>query len=327
MTAQPLSTLASSYSAFEWTETNRLWLIENPIRIVTYIAAGLIARYIAHRVIDRATRRPPANSRNPRAQPALLRHLRERTPKSLRDPKVAQRRQQRAETIGSVLKSTASILILVWVVLTCLSVLEVNIAPFLASAGLVGLAIGFGAQNLVKDFVSGVFMLLEDQYGVGDIVDLGEAIGEVESVGLRVTTVRDIDGTLWYVRNGEIIRVGNMSQDYAVARIEIPVAHNVDLERAQEVALEAAQQVVADESVADDVLGPPEMLGVQDISADMVTLRILLKTRPNAQWALQRRIRKEILAAYEANNIRLPYPSGREFGPSAMSGGAAQGDE
>ncbi|HEY9315323.1 mechanosensitive ion channel family protein [Williamsia sp.] len=325
MTAQPLSTLASSASAFEWTETNSLWLIENPIRIVIYVAAGLTARWILHRMIDRATRRPPAGADNARAQPALLKHLRDRTPKSLRDPKVVERRQQRAETIGSVLKSTVSILILVWVLLTCLSVLQVNIAPFLASAGLVGLAIGFGAQNLVKDFVSGVFMLLEDQYGVGDVVDLGEAIGEVESVGLRVTTVRDIDGTLWYVRNGEIIRVGNMSQDYAVARIEIPVAHNVDLERAQEVALEAAQAVVSDDSVAGDVLGAPEMLGVQDVSADMVTLRILLKTRPNAQWSLQRRIRKAILAAYEANNIRLPYPSGREFGPSsALIGGGQQ---
>jgi small conductance mechanosensitive channel len=197
-------------------------------------------------------------------------------------------------------------------------VLQVNIAPFLASAGLVGLAIGFGAQNLVKDFVSGVFMLLEDQYGVGDIVDLGEAVGEVETVGLRVTTVRDIDGTLWYVRNGEIVRVGNMSQDYAVARIEVPVAHNVDLERAQRVALEAAQDAVADDAVAKDVLGVPEMLGVQEISADMVTLRILLKTRPNAQWALQRRIRKQILAAYETNGIRMPYPTGREMGPSTL---------
>ncbi len=105
-----------------------------------------------------------------------------------------------------MLKSTVSIVLLIWFALGVLNVLGVNIAPFIASAGVVGLAIGFGAQNLVRDFVTGVFMLLEDQYGVGDVVDLGEAIGEVESVGLRVTTVRDIDGTLWYVRNGEIAR-------------------------------------------------------------------------------------------------------------------------
>ena len=133
-----------------------------------------------------------------------------------------------------------SIILLVWVVLSILSVLGVNIAPFIASAGVVGLAIGFGAQNLVRDFVSGVFMLLEDQYGVGDIVDLGEAIGEVETVGLRITTLRDIDGTLWYVRNGEILRVGNMSQEYAVARIEVPVSLSADIDLAQQVALEAA---------------------------------------------------------------------------------------
>jgi len=307
------------HSAFEWTDTTRLWLIENPIRIVIYVLAGLAVRYVTHRVIDRATRRPRATGDGSAHQkPAIVRHLRERTPKALRDPQVIERRQQRAETIGSVLKSTASILILVWVVLTCLSVVQVNIAPFLASAGLVGLAIGFGAQNLVRDFVSGVFMLLEDQYGVGDIVDLGEAIGEVETVGLRVTTVRDIDGTLWYVRNGEIVRVGNMSQDYAVARVEVPIAHNVDLERAEQVTLDAAHEAVADESTARDVLGAPEMLGVQEISADMVTLRVLIKTRPNAQWSLQRRVRKQILAAYEENDIRLPYPNGRELGPSAL---------
>ena len=112
-----------------------------------------------------------------------------------------------------------------------------NIAPFIASAGVIGLAIGFGAQNLVRDFVTGVFMLLEDQYGVGDFVDLGEMIGEVQSVGLRITTLRDIDGTLWYVRNGEIARVGNMSQEYAVARIEVPVALTADVEEAEQVAL------------------------------------------------------------------------------------------
>lgn len=311
--------MSATAVAFEWTDTNRLWLIENPTRIVIYIVVGLIARYVVHRVIKRATRRPAAAAGTDTGnRSGLQRHLRDRSPKSLRDPELIERRQQRAETIGSVLKSTASILILVWVVLSCLSVLQVNIAPFLASAGLVGLAIGFGAQNLVKDFVSGVFMLLEDQYGVGDIVDLGEAIGEIESVGLRVTTVRDIDGTLWYVRNGEVVRVGNMSQDYAVARIEIPVAHNIDLDRAQQVALEATVQAISDETIAKDVLGVPEMLGVQEVSADMVTLRILLKTRPNAQWALQRRIRKQILTAYESNGIKMPYPTGRGFGPALL---------
>ncbi|MCH5642826.1 MULTISPECIES: mechanosensitive ion channel family protein [unclassified Gordonia (in: high G+C Gram-positive bacteria)] len=300
----------TTHLAFEWTETNREWIIENPIRIASYVVIALIVRFVMHRAIDRATRRPGAGGRDGASKPFLIRHLRERTP-ATRNPEAAERRAQRARTIGSVLKSTVSMILLVWVVLSVLSVLGVNIAPFIASAGVVGLAIGFGAQNLVRDFVSGIFMLLEDQYGVGDIVDLGEATGEVESVGLRITTLRDIDGTLWYVRNGEIIRVGNMSQEYAVARVEVPVALSADVDRAQEVALEAARNAVRDDGIRDDVLAEPEMLGVQDVAPDMITLRMTLKTKPNSQWSVSRRIRRDVLRAYEQHGIELPYPTGR----------------
>ncbi|WP_395307489.1 mechanosensitive ion channel family protein [Mycobacterium sp. AMU20-3851] len=305
-------------AAFEWTDTNKHWLVEVPIRVAAYVVIALIARYLIHRAIDRATtgRRPkivdeaqPTADESQTKKPPLLRNLRERAGSNT--AKIAARRQQRAQTIGSVLKSTVSIVLLVWVVLTILNVFGVNIAPFIASAGVVGLAIGFGAQNLVRDFVTGVFMLLEDQYGVGDTVDLGEATGEVESVGLRITTVRDIDGTLWYVRNGEIARVGNMSQDYAVARVEVPVALSVDLSRAERVALEAAEQTIKDPAVAAKVIGEPEMLGVQELSPDRVTLRMTIKTRPNAQWSVQRRLRREILKAYDEHDIDLPYPTGR----------------
>ncbi|OLP01927.1 mechanosensitive ion channel protein MscS [Mycolicibacterium porcinum] len=302
--------------AFEWTETNRHWLIEVPIRVVAYIVVALIIRYLLHRAIDRATTGRVKKSRSGELQsqdkkPPLLRYLRDRASATTNGLRAAERRQQRAQTIGSVLKSTVSIVLLVWVVLAILSVLGVNIAPFIASAGVVGLAIGFGAQNLVRDFVSGVFMLLEDQYGVGDNVDLGEVSGEVQSVGLRITTVRDIDGTLWYVRNGEIARVGNMSQDYAVARVEVPVALTADVDRAEQVAVEAAHDVIADPSMSGKVIGEPEMLGVQSLAADQLTLRMTLKTRPNAQWSVQRKLRREILRAYDENGINLPYPQGR----------------
>lgn len=294
--------------AFEWTDTNRHWLIEVPIRVAVYILVALAARFIVHRMIDRATlARAPKDTGLESKRPALLRGLRERAGSSSNAARVAARRQQRATTIGSVLKSTVSIVLLVWVVLSVLNVFGVNIAPFIASAGVVGLAIGFGAQNLVRDFVTGVFMLLEDQYGVGDTVDLGEATGEVESVGLRITTVRDIDGTLWYVRNGEIARVGNMSQDYAVARIEVPVALNADLHQAEQVALEAAREAIKDEAIAAKVIGEPEMLGVQTMSPEQATLRLTLKTKPNAQWSVQRRLRREILKAYDEHGIDLPY--------------------
>ena len=226
--------------AFEWTATNRYWLIEVPVRVAVYAVVALILRYALHRMIDRASGQNRSGDDQAQNKLTLMRHLRGRMPSSP-DQKTAERRLQRAQTIGSVLKSTVSIVLLVWLILAVLNVLGVNIATFIASAGVIGLAIGFGAQNLVRDFVSGVFMLLEDQYGVGDTIDLGEATGEVQSVGLRITTLRDIDGTLWYVRNGEIARVGNMSQGYAVARIEVPVALTADVEQAEQVAVDAAE--------------------------------------------------------------------------------------
>jgi len=302
--------------AFEWTDTNRHWLIEVPIRIVAYGAVALILRLLLHRAIDRATtgRSRKADSSTDQSQdakPPLLRYLRNRSSATTNAARAAERRRQRAHTIGSVLKSTVSILLLVWLVLAILNVLGVNIAPFIASAGVVGLAIGFGAQNLVRDFVSGVFMLLEDQYGVGDSVDLGDVSGEVQSVGLRITTVRDGDGTLWYVRNGAINRVGNKSQDYAVANVEVPVALTADLDLAEQVAIKAAEDAIADPAIARKVLGAPEMLGVQELSPDLLKLQITLKTRPNTQAAVQRRLRREILRAYEEHDIALPYPQGR----------------
>ncbi|MGE2715197.1 mechanosensitive ion channel family protein [Mycolicibacterium litorale] len=303
--------------AFEWTDTNKHWLIEVPVRITAYIVVALIARYVLHRMIDRAANRS-RKTRDTSDQasvnkPPLLRHLREKAPLSVAGIKAAERRRQRAQTIGSVLKSTVSIVMLIWVLLSVLNAVGVNIAPFIASAGIVGLAIGFGAQNLVRDFVTGVFMLLEDQYGVGDNVDLGEAVGEVESVGLRVTTVRDIDGTLWYVRNGEITRVGNMSQDYAVARVELPVALTANVDQAETVAVQAAEEALEDPELATKVLGSPEMLGVQDVSPDLLTLRMTIKTRPNAQWSVQRRLRRDILRAFDENGIELPIRTPRVY--------------
>lgn len=297
--------------AFEWTDTSRHWLIEVPVRVVIYVVVALILRYLLHRMIDRASGQNRSGDDQGQNKLTLMRHLRGRMP-STTDPKTAERRLQRAQTIGSVLKSTVSIVLLVWLILAVLNVLGVNIAPFIASAGVIGLAIGFGAQNLVRDFVSGVFMLLEDQYGVGDTIDLGEATGEVQSVGLRITTLRDIDGTLWYVRNGEIARVGNMSQGYAVARIEVPVALTADVEQAEQVAVDAAEAALeGDPVLADKVLGEPKMLGVQEWSPDVVKLRMTIKTRPNAQWSVQRRLRREIHRAYDVHDIDLPYPHGR----------------
>ena len=222
----------------------------------------------------------------------------------------AERRAQRLATIGSVLKSLVSFVVLVWVVLQTLAILGVNVAPFIASAGIVGVALGFGAQALVRDFLSGLFMLFEDQYGVGDWVDLGDAEGTVEHVGLRVTSLRDLHGTLWYCRNGEIQRVGNYSQDFGVAFLEIPVSYTADVDRACTVAIETAEQAAEEEPIASNLISGPELQGVNALDADFWSLRMTAVTHANAQWATERELRRRIRNAFAEAGIDAPYPEG-----------------
>jgi small-conductance mechanosensitive channel len=284
------------------------WLIHKPIAIAVIVVLAVGLRLLIHRAIDRLTREP-----DPEKPPMLLRPLRERAPekvRSLSNATMRERRNQRARTIGSVLKSSTSMTILTIGAVEVLAQLGVNIAPILASAGIVGVALGFGAQNLVKDFLSGIFMILEDQYGVGDIIDLGEASGTVEAVGLRVTTLRDYQGTVWYFRNGAVARVGNKSQDFAVAVVELPLAHSADVDLASGVALQAAQQSLAEGALHAEVLGAPEVAGVSKVTADTVTLRVTVTVRPGRQWGVERALNQHILEKFDEHGIRAPYPNG-----------------
>lgn len=202
---------------------------------------------------------------------------------------------------------------LVWVILQSLAILGVNVAPFIASAGIVGVALGFGAQNLVRDFITGIFMLFEDQYGVGDVVDVGDAVGTVESVGLRITTVRDLQGTLWYVRNGGsrgwAISVRTMRWHFC--RYPFPAAPTwIWPARLHSRPLGA----VAEEALRDDVIGAPEMLGIDGITADAISLRLTVAVRANAQWAVERELRRRILIAFDENGIRPLYLDGLSSG-------------
>lgn len=295
--------MSLSLLAFELTETNREWLIHKPLAIVGYIAVAIVLRYALHKLIDRATL-PRGPGRAPTR--SVLRPLQDRAAKVNGDPATRERRAQRARTIGSVFKSGVSIVVLAWVVLQTLDQLGFNVAPFIASAGIAGVALGFGAQNLVRDFISGMFMLLEDQYGVGDVVDVGDATGTVESVGLRVTTIRDIDGTLWYCRNGEIARVGNMSQGHAVAVVDVPIAPTANVDRACRVALDAVLDRVGADDIAPDVLDPPELLGVNSVTAGAVTLRLTVCVRPGKQWGVRRALTRAVLEAFDSDGIESP---------------------
>ena len=196
-----------------------------------------------------------------------------------------ERRTQRAQAIGSVLRSFITLAIYGVAFVLVLGEFGVNLAPIVASAGILGVAIGFGAQNLVRDFLSGIFMMLEDQYGVGDIVDLGEATGTVEAVGLRVTTLRDIAGTVWYVRNGEVLRVGNSSQGFSVAVVDIPVGHSADVDDAIEIAERAAAERVPEPTSPTDVDGATRDARRGAVTAEGVLLRLTIAVQPGEQWA------------------------------------------
>ena len=244
-------------------------------QILLVLILALVARWFLHRLITRivagATSNPVSKLMNRGAAAAA-----------------ADRSGQRARTLGSVLRSLCSAVVGIIATIMVLGEFGVDLAPILASAGIVGIAIGFGAQNLVKDFLSGMFMLLEDQYGVGDIVDVGQASGTVETVGLRITTLRDVNGTLWYVRNGEILRVGNKSQGFAVAVVDVPMAHGTDVAEASEVATRVAQERVKEPDIAEDVLEEVQTLGIESVTAEKLTLRLTVRVQPGRQFAVQR---------------------------------------
>jgi small-conductance mechanosensitive channel len=294
----------------EWLAASADWLVARPLKILLILAIAFLVRFLARRLIDRLTR-----DRDDKA-PTLLRPLKERAPQAL-GVLISERRAQRAKTIGSVLKSIISFVVYGLAFIQILGELGLNLAPIVASAGIVGVALGFGAQNLVKDFLSGIFMVLEDQYGVGDVVDVGPASGKVEAVGLRVTTVRDVNGTVWYVRNGEILRVGNSSQGFAVAVVDFPLAFGADTDRAIEILGRVVNEVTSSEPISDDVLEPPEVLGVEKVTAEGITIRATVKVRPGRQWVVQRVLRAKVMAAFEEEGIQppvsrlLPPPTGR----------------
>jgi moderate conductance mechanosensitive channel len=293
-------------------------LIETPIRIVSIILISLIFRAILRRMIDRAVR--PVRGELPR----LLRPFKEKLESSSfleSAGLLSERRAQRAATLGSVLKSGASITIFVIAFLLILSELRFDLAPFIAGTSIVGVALGFGAQNIVKDFLAGIFMLLEDQYGVGDVIDFEKASGTVEAVGLRSTRLRDVNGTVWYVRNGEVVRVGNKSQGFAQVVLDVPIDAWADVDRASQAMRDVSREMADEEEWAPVFLSAPEVQGVESMTREETVIRLVAKVRPLEQWRTARELRRRIRDRLERLNIdaHVP-PQPPEPAPSADGG-------
>ncbi|WP_237222628.1 mechanosensitive ion channel family protein [Rothia nasimurium] len=216
------------------------------------------------------------------------------------------RQSQRAQTVGSVLRSISSIVIWTVMIVMIIAELGFNIAPVIASAGVVGVALSFGAQSLVKDFLSGIFIVAEDQLGIGDWVNLGEAEGEVEAVGLRTTQVRDTAGTLWHVRNGEILRVGNSSQGWARTIIDLPIPYDADIDEMANFLMTSIQKAIKLPGIKENISGKPQYLGVQSVTGESVILRLTVKTAPSEQFAVGRKLREELKKAMDQRGLRIP---------------------
>ncbi|HYO37609.1 MAG TPA: mechanosensitive ion channel family protein [Geodermatophilus sp.] len=292
-------------SGVDWLATHADALVATPARILLVVVLAAVARGLLHRSIRRLTTRTATGS-----MPTILRPWRSRVRAA--DPdgldSITARRTQRAEAIGSVLRSVASIVVLGIAVVLVLGELGIDLAPIVASAGVVGVALGFGAQNLVKDFIAGIGIILEDQYGVGDVVDLGEASGTVEAVGLRITRLRDVNGVVWYARNGEVLRVGNKSQGYAQVVIDMPVAHDTDLDRCRTVMQEVADAMYAEEQWAAVLLAEPESLGAEQILTEGVFMRVQVRSTNADQWRVARDLRMRLKERFVLEGIRTPPP-------------------
>ena len=295
---------------YDWTENGGLataadWLLDRPIRIALILVVAWIVTRFAKRAIVRFTKRIASASSHSR-----LHMLRERGPgKMLTDDVARVRAESRAETLGHVLRSIVVFTVWTFAALIVMGEIGVNLGPLIAGAGIGGVALGFGAQSIVKDFLSGLFMLIEDHYGVGDVVDVGYAIGTVEEVSLRSTTIRDIKGTVWHVPNGEIARVGNFSQLWSKALIEIEVAYDTDLRMAMGVMQRVANDFWEDPEWGGDELAEcPEVAGVQSLGASGIALRVAVKTEPSMQWSVERELRLRLKEAFDEAGIEIPFP-------------------
>ena len=294
-------------NVYDWTENATLsdlaeWLVDRPLRILLILIGAWILTRVARRLIRRSARRNVDSTRSGRlgrvSNTAVV-------GAAIPDPA---RAHARAEAVQSVLGSVVSTIIWAVAVLVALGELDIEIGPLIAGAGVAGVALGFGAQTLVRDFLAGLFIVIEDQFGVGDTVDLQDVSGTVEEVSLRSSKIRDVSGVLWTVSNGEIVKAGNATKGWSRSKIDVAVAYDSDIREAMAIALRIAEELRSDEKWGLDILEPPEMWGVEQLAVDGVTIRLVVKTRPGRQYEVTRELQLRIKEAFEAAGIEIPFP-------------------
>lgn len=273
-----------------------------PLTIVLIVLGALIANRLIGRAIKRGLR-----SLSSGFVREGMSAVRRRTPSALMETsEISVRAEQRMDALTSVLRSVTAFIVWMFATFLILSELGIKVGPLLAGAGVLGVALGFGSQSLVKDFLSGIFILIEDQFGVGDIVDLDTTTnGTVEAVSLRTTRLRSVDGTVWHVPNGDIRRVGNKSQHWSRALLDIEVAYDTNIEHAKGVIKRVADAVWTERQ---DILEEPQVWGVEMLGANAIVIRLVVKTRPADQYSVSRRLRQLLKEEFDREGIEIPFP-------------------
>ena len=283
-------------SDFDWDAFWAMWGV--PIRIVAILVVAVLVRVALHfmirRVVDQVVNGIKRKQNVDDTQALVA------------SPLAAVRVVQRTRTLGSVLNNLVTVVISAVALVLVLGELDFDVVAIVGAASVVGAGLAFGAQNIVKDLLNGIFMVAEDQLGVGDVVDVGPATGVVEAVGIRVTQIRDVNGVLWFVRNGEILRVGNMSQGWARVVIDLAVPYATDVDAVQTRMLTTAQEMAATPKWARTVIDQPEVWGLQSIAEEHVVIRIVMKTRTAERDDVDRELRARLKAATDEMGITLP---------------------
>jgi moderate conductance mechanosensitive channel len=268
------------------------WVVDVPLAVIVIVLLALAANWLVRRGIARYLERLDDWA----------------TRAGDEDPDRSERRALRMATASSTLGSASSVAIFTIAVFVALGQFDINLGPLLAGAGIAGVALGFGAQNIVRDVLAGVFVIVEDQYGIGDIIDAGRASGVVEGVSLRTTKIRDVEGTLWFVPNGTIQEVGNMTQRWARVILDVDVAYGSDHHRAAELIKGAADEMWKDPGSEARILEEPEMWGVERLGESSVALRLAVKSAPADQWKVARELRSRIKDSFDTAGVEIPFP-------------------
>ncbi|WP_431800862.1 mechanosensitive ion channel family protein [Microbacterium sp. bgisy203] len=272
----------------------------NLLAIVAILVGAILVSWILRRVIDRVVKRI--------VEGAKIKANVDDTQALERSPLASVRVVQRTRTLGSILQNIVNVTIVIIALMLIVSVINPDaLGSLTLLTAAIGAGLGFGAQNIVKDVLNGIFIVAEDQIGIGDVVDLGLATGIVEYVAIRVTHVRDVNGTLWYVRNGEITRIGNMSQGWSRVIIDLAVATDADIDDVEQAMLDAAKSLAKDPKWRSRIIEQPEVWGLESISGDSLVIRLVMKTRANAKDDVARELRMRLKRTIDELGVTLPH--------------------